>query len=140
MKKREFQKKATATLFKKLGSVFEKQKDYPNINVSSKYNNSYFKLRKHFSLISISVKQTGEISYSLTDEIGIKGENVIYYTYNENDDHEAVVKKFAEDFGRLYKDFLKWGSLHGFTCIQLMYSTDTSDALKEYEIVCKGCL
>ena len=45
MKKREFQKKATAELFKRLVAVCAELGANPNITVSSKFHSSYFKLR-----------------------------------------------------------------------------------------------
>lgn len=45
MKKREFQKKATAALFKRLVAVYAELGENPNITVSSKFHSSYFKLR-----------------------------------------------------------------------------------------------
>ena len=65
MKKREFQKKVTAQLFKKLVEVCAELGENPNITVSSKFNSSYFKLRNNYNLIQISVKQTGQVSLSL---------------------------------------------------------------------------
>lgn len=46
MKKREFQKKTTAQLLKRLAAVCEELGENPNITVSSKFHSSYFKLRK----------------------------------------------------------------------------------------------
>lgn len=141
MKKREFQTNAAGALFKKLADVCVKTGQRINVIVSSKYNNSFFKIREHNNLISVAVKQTGELSYSLTDELGNTDGDFIYYLYNEADDHEAVIKKFADDIGRLYKDFIRGGTLHGFCNIKLSYSTLAADALKEYENCIKaGCL
>lgn len=106
----------------------------PNITVSSKFHSSYFKLRKDYNLIQISVKQTGELSYQLTDMLGNTGEKQIYYEYQEGDSFELVIKKFVNDFGRLYKDFLLCGTLHGFDGIKLSFRTDTEKALEEYEV------
>ena len=66
MKKREFQKKATAELLKRLVAVCAALGENPNITVSSKFHSSYFKLRNDYNLMQISVKQTGELSYQLT--------------------------------------------------------------------------
>lgn len=133
MKKREFQNKAAGMLFKKLADICAKTGESINITVSSRYNNTYFKLRKHHNLISIAVKQTGELSYSLTDVAGNTYGDLIYYLYDEADNHEAVIKKFADDIGRLYKDLIKAETLHGFCNIELSYSTQAADALKDYE-------
>ena len=67
MKKREFQKKAAMALLKKLAEVCEGLGENPNIAVSSKYSSSYFKLSCGCNMIQVSVKQTGELSYRLTD-------------------------------------------------------------------------
>lgn len=133
MKKREFQKKATAELFKKLMEVCAELGENPNITVSSKYNSSYFKLRKNYNLIQISVKQTGELSYQLTDMLSSTDGKQIYYEYRENDDFKHVIEKFVDDFGRLYKDFLLSGTLHEFYCIRLSHDKDAGEELKEYE-------
>lgn len=58
MKKREFQKKAAAALLGKLADVVMELEENPNITITSEYHSSYFKLRKNYNLIQISVKQT----------------------------------------------------------------------------------
>lgn len=141
MKKREFQKKAAAALLGKLADVVMELEENPNITITSEYHSSYFKLRKNYNmlgntgrsqiyvqyhagddpehLIQISVKQTGELTYQLTD----------------------LIKKFVEDFGRLYKDFLLAGTLHDFVRIRLSVDADTEEALREYEdCIRAGCL
>lgn len=133
MKKREFQRKATAELFKKLVEAFSKADENPTISVISKYNSSYVKIRKSYNLLSVTIKQTGELSFRLMDEVSDSGEDVIYYQYDENDDHAAVAKKFAADMGRLYKDLLKAGTFHGFTNIRLSYLDKADEGLKGYE-------
>ena len=145
MKKREFQIKAVALLFKKIANVSEKLcnnsklspnehlRFYPNVDITSKCNNTYFKLRNNLNLISIAVKQTGELSYRLFDEANETSGDIIYYQYAENDNHEAVIKKFADDISRLYKDFMEAQTHHTFCDIRLSYSTQAVDALKEYE-------
>jgi len=141
LKKREFQKKATAALFKRLVGVCEELGENPNITVSSKYHSSYFKLRCNYNLIQISVKQTGELSYRLTDMLGSTGGQKTYCQYQEGDDYEHIIGKFAADFGRLYEDFLKAGTLHDFDGISLSYDSDAGEALKEYEYyIGLGCL
>ena len=70
MKKREFQKKAAAALLGKLADVVMELEENPNITITSEYHSSYFKLRKNYNLIQISVKQTGELTYQLTDMLG----------------------------------------------------------------------
>ena len=106
MKKREFQKKAAAALLGKLADVVMELEENPNITITSEYHSSYFKLRKNYNLIQISVKQTGELTYQLTDMLGNTGRSQIYVQYHAGDDPEHLIKKFVEDFGRLYKDFL----------------------------------
>ena len=141
MKKREFQKKATAALFKRLVTVCEDLGENPNITVSSKFNSSYFKLRSNYNLIQISVKQIGELSYQLTDMLGSTGGKQVYYEYRENDDFTHIMEKFSDDFARLYKDFLLSGTLHDFCDIKLSYSEDADIGLKEYEsCIRSGCL
>ena len=114
MKKREFQKKAAAALLGKLADVVMELEENPNITITSEYHSSYFKLRKNYNLIQISVKQTGELTYQLTDMLGNTGRSQIYVQYHAGDDPEHLIKKFVEDFGRLYKDFLLAGTLHDF--------------------------
>lgn len=140
MKKREFQKKAAAALLKKLAEVCVGLGKNPNIAVSSKYNSSYFKLRHYGSQIQISVKETGELSYQLTDILGSTDGRKIYYRYQEKDEFACIIKKFADDFGRLYKDFLMAGTLHGFYGIELSYAADPEETLKEYEDYISGCM
>lgn len=133
MKKREFQKKATAALLKKLAEVCEELRQNPNITVASKFHNSYFKLREDYNLIQVTVKQTGEISYQLTDLIGITDRKQIYYEYCDYDDHACIIEKFSGDFARLYKDLLLAGTLHDFCGIRLSFDTDAGRQLEEYE-------
>ncbi len=133
MKKREFQRKATAALLKKLVDTADKLNENPNISVLPKYNNSYFKLKKGFNLICISVKQTGELEYQLTDMVGDTFGKQSYYSYKEGDDFESVIKKFADDFGRLYKNLILTDTFHGFLPIELSYEHNTNEALDEYE-------
>ena len=141
MKKREFQKKATVELFKRLVAVCAELGANPNITVSSKFHSSYFKLRNDYNLIQISVKQTGELSYQLTDMLGSTGGKQIYYEYGENDDFTRIIEKFSDDFARLYKDFLLSGTLHDFCDIKLSYGEDASVGLEEYEsCIRSGCL
>ncbi len=141
MKKREFQKKATSSLFKKLIEVCETLGENPNITVSSKFHSSYFKLRCNYNMIQISIKQTGELSYRLTDMLGSTDGQKMYFQYQEGDDPEHIIGKFVADFGRLYEDFLKAGTLHDFDGISLTYDSDADEALKEYEYyIGLGCL
>ena len=98
MKKREFQKKTTVELLKKLVEVCAELGENPNITVSSKFNSSYFKLRSNYNLIQISVKQSGELSYQLTDMLGGTGGKRVYYEYHENDDFTHIMEKFSDDF------------------------------------------
>ena len=99
MKKREFQKKAAAALLGKLADVVMELEENPNITITSEYHSSYFKLRKNYNLIQISVKQTGELTYQLTDMLGNTGRSQIYVQYHAGDDPEHLIKKFVEDFG-----------------------------------------
>lgn len=141
MKKREFQKKVTAELLGKLAEVCAELGKNPNITVSSKYHSSYFKLRENYNLIQISVKQTGELSYQLTDMLGSTGGRQIYYEYRENDNFALVTEKFVNDFARLYKDFLLCGTLQDFVGITLSFDSDAGKELKVYEAcICEGCL
>ena len=141
MKKREFQKKTTAALFKRLVEVCAELGENPNITVSSKFHNSYFKLRKDYNLIQISVKQTGELSYQLTDMLGSTGGKQVYYEYSEGDDFTRIIEKFCGDFARFYKDFLLSGTLHDFCDIKLSYGEDAGAGLEEYEsCIRSGCL
>lgn len=132
MKKREFQKKATTELLRRLADVCMELKENPNITITSRYHSAYFKLRKNGNLIQISVKETGEFSYQLYDMLGSTDEKKIYYKYQPTDDHAKIAEKFAEDFGKLYKYLLLSGTLHeGFYCIELGYNVDADEALKE---------
>lgn len=141
MKKREFQKKATAELLKRLAAVCAELGENPNITVSSKFHNSYFKLRNDYNLMQISVKQTGELSYQLTDMLGSTGGKQIYYEYRESDNFTRIIEKFCGDFARFYKDFLLSGTLHDFCDIKLSYGEDAGTGLEEYEsCIRSGCL
>jgi hypothetical protein len=65
----------------------------------------------------------------------------IYYEYGANDDFTHIIEKFADDFARLYKDFLLSGTLHDFCDIKLSYGEDVGAGLEEYEsCISTGCL
>ena len=141
MKKREFQKKQPQRYWENWQMLWMELEENPNITITSEYHSSYFKLRKNYNLIQISVKQTGELTYQLTDMLGNTGRSQIYVQYHAGDDPEHLIKKFVEDFGRLYKDFLLAGTLHDFVRIQLSVDADTEEALREYEdCIRAGCL
>ena len=141
MKKREFQRKAATALLRKLADVVMELEENPNITVTSGHHSSYFKLRKNYNLIQISVKQSGELAYQLTDMLGSTGGSQIYAQYHVGDNPEHLIKKFVEDFGRLYKDFLLAGTLHDFVRIRLSADADTEKALREFEdCIRAGCL
>ncbi|MCI9426991.1 MAG: hypothetical protein HFI81_04450 [Eubacterium sp.] len=140
MKKREFQRKATAALLKKLAEVCAGLGKNPNIAVSSRYNSSYFNLRCNGNRIQISVRETGELSYQLTDMLGSTGGRKIYYQYQEKDDFAGIIKKFTDDFGRLYKDFLMAGTLHGYYGMDFSYAADAGKELEEYENFISECV
>ena len=127
-------------MLKKLAEVCAEAGKNPNIAVSSRYNSSYFKLRHYGNQIQISVKETGELSYQLTDMLGSTDGRKIYYRYQEKDDFACIIKKFADDFGRLYKDFLMAGTLHGYYGIELSYAADPEEALKGYEDYISECI
>lgn len=139
MKKTPFQKEATAGLMKALAEVCAECEYNPNINITSKYRNTYFKLRCDFNLIQITIKITGEISYQLTDMLGSTDGKKIYYSYGETDSHEDVVEKFAGDFKRFYKDFLTAGTLHDFDDITLTYEGDVEKELANFEEYIELC-
>lgn len=139
MKKREFQKKAAVELLKKLAEVCAGTGKNPNIAVSSRYNSSYFRLRCNGNQIQISVRETGELSYQLTDMLGSTDGRKIYYRYQEKDDFACIIKKFANDFGRLYKDFLMAGTLHGYYSMDFSYVADSGEELKGYEDYISKC-
>lgn len=140
MKKREFQRKTAAALLKKLAEVCAGLGKNPNIAVSSRYNSSYFKLRCNGSQIQISVLETGELSYQLTDMLGSTGGRKVYYQYQGKDDFANIIKKFTDDFGRLYKDFLMAGTLHGYYGMTFSYATDPGGELEEYENFINECI
>lgn len=141
MKKREFQRRAAAELLRKLADIVTEVEENPNITITSQYHSTYFKLRKNYNLIQIAVKQTGELTYQLTDMLGSTGGSQIYAQYHNGDNPEYLIKKFAEDIGRLYKDFLLAGTLHDFVHIRLSVDADVAEALREYEeCIRAGCL
>lgn len=141
MKRREFQRKAVAELVRKLADIVAEVEENPNITITSQYHSTYFKLRKNYNLIQISVKQTGELAYQLTDMLGSTGGSQIYTQYHDGDNPEYLIKKFTEDFGRLYKDFLLAGTLHDFVHIHLSADADIAEVLREYEdCIRDGCL
>lgn len=140
MKKREFQKKAASELLKKLAEVCAETGKNPNIAVSSRYNSSCFKLRCNGNQIQVSVRETGELSYQLTDMLGGTDGRKIYYRYQEEDDFVCIIKKFTDDFGRLYKDFLMAGTLHGYYGMDFSYAADPGEELKAYEDYIRMCM
>lgn len=133
MERIEFQKKAVVELLGKIAEACGKAGVNPNITVSTRKSVVCFQLRRRGNCIQVSVKQSGEISYSLSDMRGKCSGRKIYYQFCYKDRHERIIEKFAADFGRLYKDFLIADGLCGFTGIRLSYGADTDMELKEYE-------
>jgi hypothetical protein len=73
--------------------------------------------------------------------LGSTGGKQIYYEYCDNDDFTHIIEKFADDFARLYKDFLLSGTLHDFCDIKLSFGEDVDEGLEEYESCIRdGCL
>ena len=133
MDKIDFQKKAVAALFSKLAEGCTKAGVNPNITIATRHSVTCFQLRRRGNDIDITVKQLGEVHYHLTDMRGKTSGRKIYYRYSPQDSHEPIIEKFADDFGRLYKDFLNADSLCGLTDICLSYGADTDMELKKYE-------
>ena len=133
MKKREFQRKAALELYKRFAEICVELEKVPSITVCTKRYSHCLELRSSYNKIQITIKQTGEINYQLTDVIGSTGGKQIYYLYGAEDSHGEIIAKFVNDFGRLYKDFLLAGALHDFDDIKLSYDTDAEKALMRYE-------
>ena len=133
MNKVEFQKKAVAALLGKIAEACGKAEVNPNLTVSTRKSVTCFQLRRRGNCVQISVKQSGEMNYYLSDMRGVCSGRKIYYQFCDKDRHEHIIGKFAADFGRLYKDFLMADSLCGFTGISLSHDMDVEMELKEYE-------
>ena len=133
MERIEFQKKAVVELLGKIAEACGKAGVNPNITVSTRKSVVCFQLRRRGNCIQVSVKQSGEITYSHSVMRGKSSGRKIYYKLCYKDRHERIIEKFAADFGRIYKDFLIADSLCGFTGISLSYGADTDMELKEYE-------
>ena len=101
MKKREFQKKAAAALLGKLADVVMELEENPNITITSEYHSSYFKLRKNYNLIQISVKQTGELTYQLTDMLGNTGRSQIYVQFVDFNESDPSSTEHGVDWAKL---------------------------------------
>ena len=133
MDKIEFQKKAVTALLGKIAEACEKVEVNPNITVSTRHSVTSFQLRRRGNSIDISIKQSGEMKYCLVDMRGVCSGRKVYYQFCPKDRHEHIIGKFADDFGRLYKNFLIADSLCGFTNICLSHDTDADMELKKYE-------
>ena len=81
--------------------------------------------------VNIYFPTTGQVTYRLRDAIG-DGERIIYYSYNPDDDHEAIIEKTAKDMTMLTAAFLKVRNLHGFTYMGLTYDEDNTSEIEEY--------
>ena len=133
MEKMDFQKKAVVALLGKIAEACGETGMNPNITVSTRHSVTCFQLRRRGGCIQVSVKQSGEMTYYLSDIRGKCSGRKIYYQFCQEDSHERIIEKFAADFGRLYKDFLTADSLCGFTGICLSRDTDAEMELKGYE-------
>ena len=133
MEKVDFQKKAVVALLGKIAEACGKAGVNPNITVSTRRSVTCFQLRRRGNCIQVSVKQSGEMNYFLSDMRGKCSGRKIYYQLCPEDSHEQIIEKFAADFGRLYQDFLTADSLCGFTGICLSHDTDAEMELKVYE-------
>lgn len=133
MKKREFQRNAALEIYKRLTDICVELEKVPSLTVCTKHYSHCLELRSGYNKIQITIKQTGEINYQLTDMIGSTVGKQIYYSYGAEDNHAEVIEKFVNDFGRLYKDFLLAGTLHDFDDMKLSYDADAGKALRKYE-------
>ena len=133
MEKVDFQKKAVVALLGKIAKACGETGVNPNITVSTRHSVTCFQLRRRGGCIQVSVKQSGEMNYYLSDIRGKCSGRKIYYQFCPEDSHECIIEKFAADFGRLYKGLLIADGLSGFTGIYLSYDADTDMELKEYE-------
>ena len=133
MEKVDFQKKAVVALLGKIAEACGETDVNPNITVSTRHSVTCFQLRRRGGCIQVSVKQSGEMNYYLSDMRGKCSGRKIYYQFCPEDSHEQIIEKFAADFGRLYQDFLTADGLCGFTGICLFRDTDAEMELKGYE-------
>ena len=133
MKKTELQKKAVYDLLKRIVAVGEGFGIYPNFTVKSSYRNTSIRLVNDGNIIMINARLTGELDYQLTDMLGSTEGRKVYYSYKNDDDHADIIEKFVNDLGRLYKDFILWGGLHGFDTITISSKIDADEALKDWE-------
>ena len=133
MEKVDFQKKAVVALLGKIAEACGETGVNPNITVSTRHSVTCFQLRRRGGCIQVSVKQSGEMNYYLSDIRGKCSGRKIYYQFCPEDSYECIIEKFAADFGRLYKDLLTADSLCGFTGICLSRDTDVEMELRGYE-------
>ena len=133
MEKVDFQKKAVVALLGMIAEACGETGVNPNITVSTRHSVTCFQLRRRGGCIQVSVKQSGEMNYYLSDMRGKCSGRKIYYQFCPEDSHEQIIEKFAADFGRLYQDFLTADGLCGFTGICLFRDTDAEMELKGYE-------
>ena len=70
MEKVDFQKKAVVALLGKIAEACGETGVNPNITVSTRHSVTCFQLRRRGGCIQVSVKQSGEMNYYLSDKIG----------------------------------------------------------------------
>jgi len=127
MEMKEFQRKATTELFRKIMDILSGNEFEPNIKVTSRHGNTYIRLRSKYTMIKITIKWTGEISYKFGDALHITSDKIIYYEFSRSRNCEKVIENFAEDFSRLYRDFFLGEPSAFLDEITLSYGMDVSN-------------
>lgn len=103
MKKMEFMREAAKVLMEFFSELYL-EKDCTLQTITLKTQQGSFKLRNAGTL-AVYLYMTGSISYNTASVFKERTEYHDYYVYNADDDHRAVLKKFAQDLRTLKEYF-----------------------------------
>ena len=103
MKKMEFMRRAAKIILEFLAKSYENE-DITRISISTQKQKGSYQISDEGGFVKLFTYMTGEISYCHGSSFfKTHTDYAKYYTYNENDNHEEVLKQFAKDLKTLKK-------------------------------------
>ena len=103
MKKMEFMRRAAKIILEFLAKSYENE-DITRISISTQKQKGSYQISDEGGFFKLFTYMTGEISYCHGSSFfKTHTDYAKYYTYNENDNHEEVLKQFAKDLKMLKK-------------------------------------
>ena len=101
MKKMEFMRGAAKVIFEFYAKLYEKE-EVTSISIKTKKQQGTYQVSMEGGFFKLFTYMTGTISYCHGSSFfKSHSDYTTYYTYNESDDHDAVLKQFAADLKKL---------------------------------------